>query len=281
MIKSSSEEGDPFTLWNLAIASLIENLSADDLPTKLMEAIQQVIPFEHMMIFGYRPRGRPLELFVDVTESEHRKVVVHGYIVGGYLLDPFYHTFHAGAENRFYRLDEVMPDNFKTSEYNTTHYIRTRIFDEVVVYVDLGGGLTAATSLTRNQKQGRFLKREVQTLDAMVPAISAFIRHHWTGSDQPKHVKNDTGSSVTLLEHIQNAFRHFGSSLLTKRETEIMGLILRGHSSSAIGQILGISAGTVKIHRKHAYQKLSISSQSELFSKFLSSLTDLHASIDD
>ena len=55
----------------------------------------------------------------------------------------------------------------------------------------------------------------------------------------------------------------------TEREREITQLILRGHSSQSIAFNLGISLGTVKTHRKNAYAKLGISSQSELLSLFL------------
>ena len=44
---------------------------------------------------------------------------------------------------------------------------------------------------------------------------------------------------------------------------------LRGHSSESIGFNLGISLGTVKTHRKNAYAKLGVTSQSELLSVFL------------
>ena len=60
--------------------------------------------------------------------------------------------------------------------------------------------------------------------------------------------------------------------MLTHRECEIAGLILKGHSSKSIARIIEISPGTVKIHRKNIYRKLGISSQSELFSLFLGNL---------
>jgi DNA-binding CsgD family transcriptional regulator len=59
---------------------------------------------------------------------------------------------------------------------------------------------------------------------------------------------------------------------LSDREREVTQLILRGHSSQSICFNLGISLGTVKTHRKNAYAKLNISSQSELLSLFLQSL---------
>ena len=42
--------------------------------------------------------------------------------------------------------------------------------------------------------------------------------------------------------------------------------------SAAVADKLGISAETVKLHRKHAYAKLDISSQAELFYLFVDAL---------
>ena len=56
---------------------------------------------------------------------------------------------------------------------------------------------------------------------------------------------------------------------LTSRERETIALMLKGHSSKSIARCLGIALGTVKNHRKHVYRKLSITSQSVLFARFL------------
>ena len=52
-------------------------------------------------------------------------------------------------------------------------------------------------------------------------------------------------------------------------------MVLRGHSSNSIGRQFQITTGTVKIHRKNIYAKLGISSQSELFSHFISFLSGI------
>ncbi len=57
--------------------------------------------------------------------------------------------------------------------------------------------------------------------------------------------------------------------------------MLRGHSSESISRRFGIYTGTVKIHRKNIYAKLGISSQSELFSRFISYLSGATATEDD
>lgn len=59
---------------------------------------------------------------------------------------------------------------------------------------------------------------------------------------------------------------------LTDREATIVDLVLQGHSSEAIGLRLGISTGTVKVHRRNVYRKLDISSQTQLLSLYLGNL---------
>ena len=61
--------------------------------------------------------------------------------------------------------------------------------------------------------------------------------------------------------------------ILTPREIEITALVLQGHSSGSISRHLSIAPGTVKNHRKSIYQKLDVSSQSELFAMFIQQLS--------
>ena len=45
--------------------------------------------------------------------------------------------------------------------------------------------------------------------------------------------------------------------------------VLLGNSTRRIAEKLGVSGETIKLHRKHAYSKLDISSQAELFHLFM------------
>lgn len=268
-----TDTGNVFSKWNQSLGDLLPHFSSPNLPGRMQRAISSVIPFEHMMIFGYRPKGRPLD-FYNAGDSEYRKVIVQAYIAGGYLLDPFYRTYLGGVEPRIYCLNEVAPDGFRESEYNLTHFAHTGIYDEVVIYIGIDQGLTAAVSLTRNKNHVHFSTQEIAMLNDMLPVITAIVRHYWIGGDHPEETGGDVRTLASLQSHIQNAFSQFGRAVLTNRECEVIGLILSGYSTNAIGSYLSISSGTVKIHRKNAYQKLEISSQSELFSMFLTSLSD-------
>jgi DNA-binding CsgD family transcriptional regulator len=53
------------------------------------------------------------------------------------------------------------------------------------------------------------------------------------------------------------------ASVLTARETEILELIARGHSTLAIADRLFLSPHTVQTHRKSIIRKLNIKSPTE------------------
>lgn len=46
-------------------------------------------------------------------------------------------------------------------------------------------------------------------------------------------------------------------------------MILQGHSTGAIGLVLGLSPQTVKVFRRQLYQRCGVSSQAELFALLL------------
>jgi DNA-binding CsgD family transcriptional regulator len=73
--------------------------------------------------------------------------------------------------------------------------------------------------------------------------------------------------------NVEVIFRAFSDRFrLTPRETEIVGLMLRGYPTSMIAKRLNVSAGTVKNHRYRLYAKLDITTEREIFSLFLNDI---------
>ncbi len=54
------------------------------------------------------------------------------------------------------------------------------------------------------------------------------------------------------------------AALLTAREREVLGLLLRGRNNIFIGEALNISVNTVKYHIRNLYEKFQVSSRQEL-----------------
>lgn len=71
-----------------------------------------------------------------------------------------------------------------------------------------------------------------------------------------------------LLARVRRAIGEENDSL-SPREVEICASIVLGYTMVGISLNLGISVNTVATHRKHAYAKLGVSSQNELFARYL------------
>ena len=126
--------------------------------------------------------------------------------------------------------------------------------------------VVAELSVYRALSTDGFSDRDLKRIRTVLPVIGALLRRYWKS-----HGAADAKASPPD-SRVDDAFADFGKSVLTDREREVAQLILRGHSSESICFNLGISLGTVKTHRKNAYAKLRVSSQSELLSLFLESL---------
>lgn len=68
---------------------------------------------------------------------------------------------------------------------------------------------------------------------------------------------------------IEDATKEFFMGELTVREREVLNLILGGNPGPTIANKLAISADTVKKHRRRLYDKLDITTERELFIRFL------------
>ena len=55
---------------------------------------------------------------------------------------------------------------------------------------------------------------------------------------------------------------------LTKRETEVLRLLLEGKDNQNIASAMGVSLGTVKAHLNHIYGKVGVKTRQELKERF-------------
>ena len=56
---------------------------------------------------------------------------------------------------------------------------------------------------------------------------------------------------------------------LTKREREIVGLMLEGYSNTELQEKLGLAAGTISVHIASVYKKLGLCNRAGLIKKAL------------
>ena len=229
----------------------------------LGNGIRELIEADDVSLIRYPDAGPPL-IEYNLPPKRRGKTTLDRYDKGPFLLDPFYRA--SQVEERFgvFRLQALAPIGFKDSEYFRTWYHECGFQDECGLLIKLDrGALNLALGMTDSSR--RFSKRQVDRLKAVFPAVEALSRRHWSQL-------TPTVESPNLRMRLQESLSAFGASMLTRREQQVIELVLLGNSTRLVADQLGISAETVKLHLKHAYAKLDISSQAELFYLFVDAL---------
>jgi DNA-binding CsgD family transcriptional regulator len=268
--------------WYSEVVGIIDKLGSERFPARLITALERLLPFEMAAIFVYRGRSRPLAVFDNFEPAEAKKGIA-AYVESTYVLNPFYQAVQNGLCDGVYLMRELAPDAYFESGYDRAYKVLPnpseeigyvtehwpKGMEELNIAIIVEDGVLAEITLSRSHREQGFGESDVSKVTAVFPVISAAFRNFWREFGA-------TGSQALPPDsRVDDAFACFGKSALTDRECEVTQLILKGHSSESICGNLGISLGTVKTHRKNAYAKLNISSQSELLSQFLQSLQTL------
>jgi DNA-binding CsgD family transcriptional regulator len=259
--------------WNDSLAAAVCAIGTPGFATSLVAALAHVVPFDYSVIFAYCGSARPIDLFDNFPTSK-RRVFVDDYQAGPYLLDPLFIARPEAWGPGPHRVADLAPDRFPQSQYFQSYYVQTGLSEEIAFFVPIHEETRVVVSLMRDAARlPPFGSRERKRLALVAPIISAASAQHWrdvenrfAGGGHPRPIAE---AEPTL----ESAFHRFGEGRLTAREAEIVELVLKGNSSEAIGKKLGIATGTVRIHRKNIYMKLGISSQGELFSRFVASIS--------
>lgn len=258
--------------WNQLVADVVSALGTPLYMERLIDALRFRVEFNNVVMFGYRGDSRPIDLYDDFSTAK-RRIFVSRYQEGPYLLDPFFLGCANNVEDGLYRLKQLAADRFYQSEYFRSYYGQTGLSEEIGYFVGLPNNVTVVISLMRSEQSTPFNAREFRQLNAIEPIVRSTVAKQWAELDQRFECGSNAETQSGIQKTIDEAFHTFGKSVLTPRERDVVEYVLKGHSSEATAKILGITAGTVRIHRKNIYTKLRINSQGELFSTFITALT--------
>ena len=274
------DKGDDTVAWYRSLGEIIDGLESERFLEHFIERFGRLVAFDLATIFVYRGRSRPLVVYDNFQLAGARRGIA-AYVESSYVLNPFYQAYLKGIGPGVYRIRDLAPDAFFESEYYKSYRALPRASEEIGFITDgwpegmeealivfaLDDGEIGELGIYRDISGGGFSDGELARIAAVEPALGAIFRKYWASAGGAKASPPDS--------RVDDAFAGFGEEILTMRERQVMRMILHGHSSESICFNLGISLGTVKTHRKHAYAKLGISSQSELLSLFLQSLQAL------
>ena len=254
---------DALTTFSRVVSEATSLLGDSGFAAALGNGMRELIEADDVSLIRYPDAGPPV-IEYTLPPKRRGKTTLDRYVKGPFLLDPFYRAAQVDGCFGVFRLRDLAPSGFKESEYFRTWYHECGFQDECGLLIELdSGAINLALGMTGNSR--RFSKRQADLLEAVFPAVKALVCRHW-------NPLAPAGEPADLRTRLQEALGAFGSSILTRREQQVIELVLLGNSTRLVAEKLGISAETVKLHRKHAYAKLDISSQAELFYLFVDAL---------
>nr|BFD42541.1 hypothetical protein FFPRI1PSEUD_40400 [Pseudomonas sp. FFPRI_1] len=268
--------------WHAGLSQAFNKVDDGTFLGHLAAALSALTPIESMMISLERKGLPPQLLFEQGIVGAYRDEIINRYFSRGYLLDPFCLAVENGLAEGFYHLSEIAPDDFFSSEYYKTYYLKTGGAEDSYYIVDLDPQSKISLCMFQGLSGERFSREPLALLRAVEPLVRELLRRFGTAGGMQQRLRQAPGDSLpafapaNLNQQIEAAFMSFGNPLLTVREREIAHLILRGHSVKSTAKVLEISPETVRMHRKNLYTKLTINSQAELFSLFIDWLTHSH-----
>jgi len=265
LCKPTSESISSETLKELAI--VVNHLRVPSFPSVLESFLSGLCHFDTLIMVTYKKSFKPI--IIHPKDPAEHSATLNLYLNTAYMLDPLFNSIQLGTISGISRLIDIAPDSFKETEYYLTCYSQFGLVDEINLIIPLDNETTCAISLGRKIQMGSIKRSEMKKLKEIFPLLESLIKQFWL-SQSRGYVDYQPSNGP-----IKHALKTFARGVLTHREQEVLGLILRGHSSKAIAEELGISAGTVKVHRKNIHARLDTSTQSEIFTLFLDHLEEL------
>ncbi len=253
--------------WLASLGAVAGAIDAADFPTRLLHLLGDLIPHDMALVCRYH-EGAPPDFLVCEGLAPH---LVQLYRAGLWRYDPFYEFWRQHPGGGVATLRQILPPPARRGYYRRVFQRRqAKIEDELGVFMsgDPAGGL----ALFLERSAGGFGAPERRLAAAVAPLLAGLYRaHRRLAGDEPQPVapEGPPGVDGKALGDLARRAVELSPIALTRREKEIVALILAGHPSLRIAQKLGISRGTVKNHRRRLYRKLDITSERELFVTFL------------
>lgn len=254
-------------------ANLIRTVQTEDYPDQLIGSLRAIADFDIFAAVEYLPDGLPT-LFSNNLALFVPRPVIERFVTGTYLLDAVYTATRNGIASGLYRLSDLAPDDYFASDFYNSSDFHPCISDtvgslseEIVYIARRPDNACLVFSLMRSKGLPQFSESEFADLSAVKEIVNETMMRQWTSraAKYPFGQARDGADGA-----LEKAFSSFASGILSTREQMIVSLLLRGHSTLSTAHTLNIAEGTVKVHRKHIYEKLGINSQAQMFVLFCS-----------
>ena len=252
-----------------AAAQIVGALDRADFFKVLGENLQQLFNLDNFIVF-YFEQDCAAQLVHTNLDADELLRQMSPYVSGLYLLDPFFIQSNSIQTTELLNLDEIEPEGFRESEFYKSYYKFIDIVAELRFVIKMDDGRWLHIFMEREAGKGTYSLDELSRLKSLEKFIDSVVSRHWAwrriGESLMQSEKTPLGFGL------RSVIGQIRGKTLTNREIDIVELIIKGHSSKSIADLLKISTGTVTNHKRNIHNKLKIQSQAQLFHYLLQDL---------
>ncbi len=247
------------------LAAVTGSVGQPEFYAAVVSFLRSLIDAEVGIALQYSIDKRPQYVTIQAAAALRRGAREAVYIDGPYVLDPVYQMFQRGQPDGAYPMSAYVPDDFYESEFYQCFFRNTRLVDTIDVLWRIDARGSMAVCLGREEGTPPFAEAELALVRHVLPLLFAAMRRHHEIAAPTAHDEDDS----LVHRKVESTMANFGSSLLTKREREVVFYMLSGYSSEQTAERLNTAEGTIRNQRKSIHRKLETGSQAELFSLFI------------
>lgn len=156
----------------------------------------------------------------------------------------------AQPKSMVYRESDLISESIRKESSFYKDYLAEYDLGSVAgVSIISAGRLMGAVTLYKSEKKGDFSGRDIYILQQLLPHLQNVLESHQKQEEQNQQEVR------RLLKY------RYG---ITKKETEVIHLILQGKSNAGIAADMGISPNTAKSHISSIFGKLEVKSRSQM-----------------
>jgi DNA-binding CsgD family transcriptional regulator len=256
---------------------LIAAIGHEGFDSALFGFLASEIGIDHCTVFVFRRDAPPCAVVTQSATDRGRHLHTYLgklYVEGAYLRDENIPSFEDAPRLPLYKIiDSTALDLFR--EYRRPRPDLPGVRQELALFAWIEPMLVYV-GLYRGFDRRDFDSAEIATLKRVSQAVLQSIAKHQEftelASRQSEAAAMPAGADRQIFYNRLLDALLGAQGRLTKREAEVCASIILGYTSFGIGDRLGISPATVATHRKHAYAKLGVCSQAELFGKYIDTL---------
>lgn len=253
----------PADLW-AAVARLIDLLGTHQFERELYSTAAMLAPLSVLFAFELGDAGTAGRVLVTEGRDEdltaRARKISRDYAEFDYALDEVLIKHNQGPPGATDLVRQYAKD--REENFRIKYFDNISAAEEISVFSrSVGSTLYVGFSAS----VAGFSASEVVAIQEISPVLISLIRRHTALVDASgTDIKQLRERRLATLRRVLS--QHEAG--LTVREAEVCAAIVIGYRAEAIADLLGISPLTVATHRKRAYAKLGISSQTELFGIF-------------